>query len=82
VIKPGIKVKAVDIKIVNVKIVHVANMMIDPTANSIDRVEMTDLDLVVLCLRNQDEMTDLDQKTLPILNTSRGKCNAPWTNCV
>ena len=33
--------------------------------------EMTDLDLI--------EMTDLYPRTLPILNTSRGKCTAPWS---
>jgi hypothetical protein len=32
--------------------------------------EMTDLDLI--------EMTDLYRRTLPILNTSRCKCTAPW----
>ena len=36
--------------------------------------EMTDLDLI--------EMTDLYQRTLPILNTSRGKCTAPWSKYV
>jgi hypothetical protein len=36
--------------------------------------EMTDLDLI--------EMTDLYPRTSPILNTSRGKCTAPWSKYV
>jgi hypothetical protein len=57
---------------------------LDPEAGA-HQDEMTDLDP-----GTQDEMTDLDQvemtdlyrRTLPILNTSRGKCIAPWSKYV
>jgi hypothetical protein len=53
---------------------------LDPEAAALFQDEMTDLVQAI-----QDEMTDLDpaemtdlcQRTLPILNTSRGKCTAP-----
>jgi hypothetical protein len=38
--------------------------------------EITDLDL------NLIEITDLYPRTSPILNTSRGKCTAPWSKYV
>ena len=54
---------------------------LDPEAGA-HQDEMIDLDLGI-----QDEMTDLDQtemtdlcpKASPILNTSRGRCTAPWS---
>jgi hypothetical protein len=57
---------------------------LDPEAGA-HQDEMTDLDPGI-----QDEMTDLDPaemtdlcpRTLPILNTSRGKCTAPWSKYV
>ena len=88
VTRPGIKVKAVDVVKLhaNVKTVHDVKTTIQ--ANTAEGLEMTDLDPEAHC--RQDEITDLDpapcqaektdlvQRTLPVLNTSSGKCTALW----
>ena len=90
VTRPGIKVKAV-VNVVKphaaVKTVHVANKTTIHAAKS-KGLEMTDLDPEAHCRQDeitdldpaprQAEKTDLDQRTLPDLNTSSGKCTALW----
>jgi hypothetical protein len=117
VIKPGTRVKAVEVvpTIDNVKTVHVATKTTVLTAKQADGLEMTDLDPEAAALFHRDEMTDLDlaatvhqdemtdldpdiqdemtdldlaemtdlcPKASPILNTSRGRCTAPWSKYV
>ena len=90
VTRPGIKVKAV-VNVVKphaaVKTVHVANKTTIHAAKA-KGLEMTDLDPEAHCRQDemtdldpapcQAEKTDLDQRTLPVLNTSSGKCTALW----
>ena len=88
VTRPGIKVKAVDVvkPRVNVKTVHDVKTIIH--ASKAEGLEMTDLDPEAQFRQDeitdlgpepcQAEMTDLDQRTSPVLNTSSGKCTEPW----